>query len=299
MAAEREFRFARLVDPHQPKAYREGAIALINLGMKMEAAALVESGLQMVEEQNIELPQDDQSLVELLEKIFIDAGQTLTRESEAEQDKEKALTAVSYFDRVMTSRGTEDPDLYFDRGVAYLAAGSAVVAASEATSVVEEAKGYFLKAAENFAKARELVPDTEENAEYRKNVLFNQTQALVNAEQFDAAMESAQAYLGLDFQDSSMWRIIAMCQIETINPEAGVPALTVSNSLSQGQAVPPADATQSAEKEEAAALQEMGPPDAVYTYQEKGGAQIRVWFWKEPKKAVGFKLGLKSVEATW
>jgi hypothetical protein len=44
-AADLEFYLSRLVDATDPKAYSQGAIALINLNKKSDAAALVQEGL--------------------------------------------------------------------------------------------------------------------------------------------------------------------------------------------------------------------------------------------------------------
>lgn len=311
VAAEREFRLARLVDPKRAKAYNQGAVALIKMGQKTDAAKLVQEGLA--------LDPENKNLNELIEKIYLDAARELTQESEAqaklarelrtaeEMEKcgvtaqeavAKAEEAVEFYQRISERREHGDPNVIFDRGVARMAAASAEAVPGNADKAAITAK--FTAAAEDFSKAAEMVPaDDEQNRSFHLSALFNLAQAHINADNWEGATDAITRYLKLDCMDQSIWQLYATVLSIQEKSEGAVAALMVSKSLA-GQEVPVADAVGVAKADAAGALASLGEPGKIYTYQEQqSGNQINTWFWPEKNKVMSFILGVKNGEMTW
>ena len=78
-----------------------------------------------------------------------------------------------------------------------------------------------------------------------------------------------------------------------------VNALMMFKSLG-GSEVPLDVALQDAKGDAKAALEELGRPSNVFTYQEtSSGNQIQTWIWHDHKKAVSFILGDSQGEVAW
>ena len=288
--AELEFRLARNLDSKNVKAFSQGAIALIALDKKLDAAVLVKEGLAVDPE--------DERLNSLLEQIYIDVARELTVASEAEGDAAKAVEAVDYLDKVLQRRGGSDPDLFFERGVALLSAGTAE---SQDTTEDGESKAteLFMEAADNFGKAAELVPPEGDNLDFHTAARFNQIQALLNAKNCEMGIEAIKKYLTLNYQESGIWQSWAVCLSLEDNSTGAVAALMASKSLA-GDEISVDDVISNAKEDEKQAFDTLGRPVSVFTYQESGsGNQINTWFWPEKKKAMSFILGVKNGEMSW
>jgi tetratricopeptide (TPR) repeat protein len=283
-----EFHLARLLDPTRPLAYSQGAIALIYLDRKQEAATLVQAGLEREPE--------DKKLNDLLETIYIDAADDLIEECErsvsdgnTEEAVGKASEAVAYLDQVLERRGGGDENLIFKRGTAHLAGGSAQG---------EDGTESFKAAAADFSKAAELV-SYEDDANFHLAALFNQIQSLLKVGDCEGAIVVIKDFISKDYKDAGIWRSWAICLSEKEDPQAAVAALMLSKSL-DGEAVDVQSAVEVAKEDAAAAVQALGPPDFIRTYQEaSSGNQIESWFWIDERTAMSFILGVKNGEMTW
>jgi hypothetical protein len=300
--AELQFRLARLIDSTPPKAYSQGAIALISIDHKSEAAALVQAGLEQAP--------DDERLNTLLESIYLDAAKGLTREAEeaagggdeagAAAAVKKTEEAVEYLNKVLERRGGADADILFDRGAAKLAAGSLLQLSHEGEGIAPAAAAKFKESAADFEKSGELVKADEENRDFYLNTLFNQIQALINAEAYDPAMLKIKEYIALDAKDPAIWQMWAMGLVSKDDDSKRVMvALMASKSLA-GEALDVVETAGAAVGDAAAALKANGNPDFIYTYQDASSQdQIETWFWVNKKTAMCFILGDKSGELTW
>lgn len=295
-----QFKLARLVNPDDVKAYSQGALALINLDEKSEAASLVKAGL--------EKDPKDQSLNKLLESIYLDAAKSLTQDAEklatkpdqAAQGEAKAKEALDYLNQVLDRRGGKDPDVLFDRGTAYLALGRAIDEADTAQGVPAGAVDACMKAATDFSSAAELVPvDDPDNRDFHLAARFNEIQAYLNAEKYDETLEKIKAYAAIDPMDPAIWQMWAICLNQKGDSNGAVAALMTYKSL-KGTKVTVDDAIKTAQKDSKAALDTMGKPDAVYSYQDTGsGEVIETWIWSAKHKAVNYVLGVKNGELSW
>jgi len=297
--AELHFRLSRMINPEEVKSFSQGALALINLDRKSEAAALVKEGL--------EKDPKDPSLNKLLESIYLEAANTLVHDAEGMSEKqgkeaqgaEKAKEAIQYLDEVLERRGGKDPDVLFDRGAAYLALGRAIDKADTSDVVPPDAVDVDMKAAADFAAAAELVPPDEENKDFHLAARFNEIQAYLNAEKYDETLEKVHAYVALDPTDPAIWQMWAICMNAKSNPEGAVAAVMTYKSL-QGTKVPVADATKAPQKDAKTALDTLGKPDAAYSYQDaKSGEVIETWIWTAKRKVMNFILGKKNGELSW
>ncbi len=292
--AARQLMIARLIDPNDSRAYTQGAVVLIKADRKTEAADLVQQGLT-VDPQNEELNK-------LLQSIFVDAARKLidqVRETESgAAATAKADSALDYLNMVQEKRG-EDPNVYFDRGLANLELGSVIARGDTGEVVSPEAKARFVEAAKDFGKAAEMVPAEGENRDFHVNALFNRMQALLNAQEYDEALAAVRQYLALEPTDAVAWQSLAQVMVQRADQEGTVNALVVSKSLA-GNKIEVDQAVANAQKEEKDAVAANGNPDAVYTFQEQGsGDQINTWFWFGKKLAMSFKLGLETGRVTW
>jgi len=302
--ADFQFRLARFVDKAQIKAYSQGALALINQDKKSEAASLVQHGLEID-------PKDDQ-LNKLQESIYLDAARALVREAEdmadSQEDAPKAVDktdqALTYLNQVLEKRGGKDPDVLFDRGSAYLARGRALDEADTSDVVPPDAVDADTKAAADFAAAAELVPaDDPDNHDFHLAARFNEIQAYMNAESYDTALEKIRAYAGLDPMDPAIWQMWAVCLSKKGDSKGALSALMAYKSLNPGAGgseVPVADAVSTAKADAAAAVKELGNPDAVYSYQESGSQNvIETWIWTSKKQVRSYILGVIQGQLTW
>jgi len=299
--AELQFRLARLVDGTRPKAFSQGAIALISLDRKSEAASLVQAGLEQAP--------DDERLNTLIESIYLDAAKSLTREAEnasadrdpatAEAAVAKADAAIDYLNQVLERRGGSDADIFFDRGAAKLAAGSLIQGVHTGEGISPQASERFKAAAEDFKQAGDIAGNEGENLQFYLNCLFNQIQALMNAENYDLVMAKIKEYITLDARDPAVWQMWAIGLSSLDDSNGAVNALMASKSLA-GTELDAAESVKSAVGDAAAAAKALGSPDFVFTYQEPSSQeQIETWFWFGKKKVINFILGDKSGELTW
>lgn len=296
-----EFQIARLIDPRELKGHHQGAIALINADRKSEAAELVRKGL--------EVDPEHAALNKLLESIYVDAARGLietadgiTRDTPsgtaALAAADSARVARDFLQKVLDRR-PNDPGLYFDMGLAYLTEGIALARGDAGDSVSPEAQDRFRKAAAAFAKAAELAPAEGDSRDTHLNSLFNQIQSHLNAQDMDEAKAVVNLYLTQAPTDPAIWQFLAQVLAKKGDQEGTVMALVVSKSIA-GRTIPVADAEAGALKEEKAAFDALGAPDAVYTYQEaESGNQINSWLWYGKRTAMAFKLGLKVGEYVW
>lgn len=299
--ADVEFHVARLIDPHESRAYQQGAVALINSDRKSAAAELVRQGL-VVDPENA-------GLKKLLNSIYVDAANGLIETADrlvretpygtvAQAAADSARAAQEFLQKVLESR-SDDPTLYFDIGLAYLTEGGALAHGDSGEVVSPAAQESFRKAAVAFAKAAELAPPEGATRDTHLNSLFNEIQALINAQDNNEAHAVVNAYLKLAPADPAIWQFLAQVLVRTGDQEHTVMALVVSKSLS-GKELPVAEAQAVAIKEELDTARQMGAPDAVYTYQEaESGNQINTWLWYAKRTAVAFKVGLRVGEYTW
>ncbi len=300
-AASVEFQVARLLDPHESRAYQQGAVALINSDHKSAAAELVRQGLAVDPE--------NAGLRKLLESIYVDAANglidtadRLVREAPigtvAQAAADSARAARELLQKVLDTR-PDDPVLYFDMGLAYLTEGGALARGDSGETISPQAQECFRKAAAAFAKAAELAPPEGDTRETHLNSLFNEIQAHLSAQDLEDAKRVVGQYLNLAPADPAIWQFLAQVLAKQGDQEHTVMALVVSKSIA-GKELPVAEAQGLAIKEELEAFQKMGAPDAVYTYQEtESGNQINTWLWYAKKTAIAFKLGLKVGEYTW
>jgi tetratricopeptide (TPR) repeat protein len=300
-AASVEFHVARLIDPHESRAYQQGAVALINSDHKQAAAELVREGLA--------LDPENAGLKKLLDSIYVDAANGLIDAADrlvrdtpygtvAQAAADTARAAREYLDKVLVSR-PDDPTLYFDMGLSYLTEGGALARGDTGEGVSPAAQESFRKAAGAFAKAAELAPPDGDTRDTHLNSLFNEIQAHLNAEDLDDAKRVVGQYLSLAPTDPAIWQFLAQVLAKQGDQEHTVMALVVSKSIA-GKELPVAEAQGMAIKEELETSQQMGAPDAVYTYQEtESGNQINAWLWYAKKTAIAFKLGLRVGEYTW
>ncbi len=295
--AAKQLAIARYIDPSEVKAFTQGAVVLIKSDRKSDAASLVQEGLQ--------IDPENKELVALQESIFKDAARSLIDEIpnvEPAAGVAKADSAIAYLNQVQgkTESGGEDPNVYFELGLANLEAGTAVARADTGEGVSSAAKARFLKAADQFKQAADLVPADGENRDFHVNAMFNRMQALLYAQEWDEALAGIKAYLSLEPTDAAAWQFMAQVLIQKAgNEQDAVLALMTSKSL-QGQEISADDAITSAKPDEKAAYDRLGSPDKVYTYQvEKSDEQINVWFWFAKKQVAIFTQGTKSGELTW
>jgi tetratricopeptide (TPR) repeat protein len=292
-----QFKLARLVDASDPKAYSQGAVALISTGDEMQAAELVRQGLA--------LAPDDKSLHDLQESINLSAAQAATARSERNSSAASADTAITLLGEVLDARGGNDPNILFDRGVAYSDKAAAIAVPDSSGDVPPDLAAKAAEAnklaAADFGKAVELVP-MEQDEKFHMGALFNQFQALVNAEDVDTALPLIKEYLEHDWKDPDAWQLLARSLIQKKSENEGVAALMAAKSLSPagGKQLSLDDAIKHAEGKSADALTELGNPAAVYTYQEQqSGNQIECWFWPDKKVLRCFILGDQHGDLTW
>ncbi len=300
-SADLEFRVARLIDPKEPRAYQQGAVALINADRKSEAAELVRQGLAV--------DPAHPNLNKLLESIYVDAARGLIDEADritretpfgtvSQAGADSARVAREFLQKVLERR-PDDPGLHFDMGLAFLTEGGALSRGDTGDSIAVAAQDRFRQAAASFAKAASLAPPDGDTRDTHLNSLFNEIQAYLNAGDLDDAKRVVGDYLSLAPTDPAIWQFLAQVLAKKGDQEGTVMALVVSKSIA-GQAVPVEDAKSMAIKEEKDTSVEMGDPDAVYTYQEgESGNQINSWLWYGKKTAVAFKLGLKVGQYSW
>ena len=249
--AELEFRLGRSLDSQNVKAFSQGAIALIAMDKKLEAAELVKEGLA--------IDAEDEPLNRLIEQIYIDVARELTADAESDNDAGKAMEAVDYLDKVLERRGGSDADLLFERGVALLAAGAAA-SQSGAEDTESKATEHFLQASDNFGKAAELVPPEGENVDFHSAALFNQIQALLNAKNCELGIAVIKKYLEINFKDPAVWQWWAVCLSQQDNSTGAVAALMVSKSLEKDEILVD-DAIKNAKSDEKSSMDTLGPPD--------------------------------------
>lgn len=286
------FRLARLIDPSRAKAYSQGAIALIKLEKKAEAAELVKTGLEQAP--------DDEKLNSLLETIYIDAATDLIEKAETDNDPKPAREAIEFIDQVLERRGGEDPELIFKKGVARQVEGSATEKTEDGAGAAD-AVVLFKLSAGHFARVAELVP-YEENAELHLAALFNEVQSLLRAGNDAETIEIIKHYLALNTTDPVIWQTWAICLSQAEDTENAVAALMVYKSLNAGETgkISVEDAVANAQNDAKSALDELGQPDFVYGYQEaQSGNQIETWFWPEKRTVMSFILGVKNGEMHW
>jgi tetratricopeptide (TPR) repeat protein len=294
--AAKQLEIARLVDPFEVKAYTQGAVVLIKSDHKSAAAALVQEGLK-VDPENKELNG-------LQDSIFKDAARGLIDQissADPEAGVAKADSAIAYLKQVQDNadEGKEDPNVYFDLGLANLEAGTAIARADTGETVSPEAKVRFVKAADEFKKAADLVPVDGENREFHLNAVFNRMQALLNAQEWEQALTQIKEYLAQEPTDGAAWQFFAQALIQTKKSEEAVLALMTYKSI-EGQEISVDDAVTNAQADEKAALDQMGPPDKAYTYQDaKTGDQYNALFWFAKKQVEIFNQGRKAGELGW
>ncbi len=296
-AAAKQLAIARDIDPSDIKAYTQGAVVLIKSDRKSDAASLVQEGLK-VDPENKELNA-------LQESIFKDAARSLIGEISSVDPAAgvaKADSAIAYLNQVhgKTESGGEDPNVYFELGLANLEAGSAVARADTGEAVSSAAKARFLKAADQFKQAADLVPADGENRDFHVNAMFDRMQSLLYAREWDQALAGIKNYLSLEPTDAAAWQFMAQVLVQKAgNEQDAVLALMTSKSL-QGQEISADDAITSAKPDEKAVYDQMGRPDKVYTYQvEKSDEQVNVWFWFAKKQVAVFTQGAKSGVLNW
>jgi tetratricopeptide (TPR) repeat protein len=305
------FELARVLDASDPRAFSQGAIALINMDDKAAAADLVQQGLDLFP--------DDEKLNTLQKSIFLDAADDLTGQAEKEKNVGKAEDALGYLEKVQSKLEAPDPDILFKMGLAKMAAGGALNKdAGSGTPDSTEASARYRDAAETFAKAAALikfVPDPKTaddsgNNDFHLACRFNQVQSLFNAGDYDATIAAIKEYLALKYDDPAIWQIWTFCLQSQNRPDAAAAAIMVSKSIPVpedlqtaanrgGTEIAVADAEKNAKEDAAAALKELGPPAKVCSYQTEDGYQVDTWFWPAKRRAMSFVLGVKNGEMAW
>jgi tetratricopeptide (TPR) repeat protein len=287
-----EFELARLISPTNPKAYSQGAVALISLGRRDEAMQVVKDGLVVAP--------GNEDLEKLLNTIYQSAAEDYLQRAQENKDPAKAAEAEGLVDLLLERQG-EDANLYFLRGVLRSTRGSALMAAEPPQE--EEAKTAFHGAAEDFTKAASLVP-AEKDKQFHQDALFNRVQATVTAGEYDAAIASAKDYIAVNFAEPAVWKFMSLSLIEKQDQDQGVAALMISKSLEGGAIADTPEkiqaTVQGAAEDAGAALSQHGPPELICGYQEpSSGNQIQTWFWPAKRTAMSFILGKKNGEFTW
>jgi tetratricopeptide (TPR) repeat protein len=311
--ADLNFRLARLVDASDPRAFSQGAIALIQMGDKTAAADLVQQGL--------ELFADDEKLNSLQKSIFLDAAEELTKAGEKEKSLEKADEALKYLAQVEAKLDAPDADLLFKKGLAQMAAGGALgKPAGDTPPDTAESVARYREAAESFVEAAKLIPFSPDpvkdpvkeeervgNNDFHLACQFNRIQSLWYAEDWDGTIAAIKGYIGLKYDDAAIWTIWTYCLQTQKKSDQAAAAIMVSKSLPAspnskdpgGTEISVEDARKNAKEDAAAALKELGPPDHDYSYQTADGYQVDTWFWLAKRLAMSFVLGVKNGEMAW
>ena len=289
-AAAVEFELARVLDPKEIKAYRQGVVVLVNQGRMGEAQALIRTGLTVAP--------GDSVLTDYQKRVGADEAQALIDEAEKpETTPEKAIQLASRADSLLTESLKGDPknaNLHFDRGLARMTLGTATKDTTQSAAI-------FSQAADDFEEARKLVPAAT-NAEFYQSALYNEIQASMNANKLDESIELIREYLGLDFKDPSIWKSYAQALFLDGDQKTGAIALIVSNSIGKGSGVPVPDAVKNAGEDQKKALVDRGEPALVYAYTtDMGGKTVSVesWLWSVKKKANVYYLGKDNGEVGW
>jgi tetratricopeptide (TPR) repeat protein len=211
--ADVEFHVARLIDPHESRAYEQGAVALINSDRKSAAAELVRQGLA-VDPENAKLKK-------LLNSIYVDAANGLIETADrlvretpygtvAQAGADSARAAQGFLQKVLEGR-PDDPTLYFDIGLAYLTEGGALAHGDSGEVVSPAAQESFRKAAAAFAKAGPNWPSPKGHARHASQLLFNEIRLLSAGQRGplggERVPEPAPA-------DPAIWRFLARCWLE-------------------------------------------------------------------------------------
>ena len=290
--ANREFEIARLIDPTRPKAYHQGAIAMIQLEMKSEAAKLVQVGIEQAPE--------DKELNELLEKLYMDAARSLTLEAEEAEPAEaraKSEQAIEFL-KSLEARRPDDAEVHFEKGSAHMAFGRAVKKMDKEGEGTPEAAKAFEDGAGAYEQAASLV-DPATDRDFFLAAKMNRLLALLEKEDFGVVETAAREYLGYEALDPTVWQILAQNYAQQDNTESTFSALMVFKSL-QGEEIEVSSAESNASGDAKSALDTMGKPAAVYGSQEsESGNQIQTWFWPEQKTVVSYMLGVEQGRITW
>jgi tetratricopeptide (TPR) repeat protein len=292
-----EFQLALLVDPRNlledsktkaprnAKVYNQGAIAFINNDQQDKAAEWVQMGL--------ELSPNDKKLNELLEMIYVDAGDDFVERAEMEKDPALAMKGAEFLTEVLERRGGEDANVLFSLGLAKLTISSLL---ADTDSVQARAEG--TQGAEIFGKAAEIATPEGDNLDFYLAAKFNQIQCYLNAEEYEMALAACREYLALDCDDWRAWRITAQTYSLQDDSKQAVAALMASKSI-QGNEIQVADAKTNAQGEEAAAYGELGDPTLVFSYQDSEGNQVNTAIWCEASEIRNFILGDQVGRLTW
>lgn len=281
-SAELHFRIARLLDKSELRTYSSEAVVLMRQGKVHEAMDLVDLGL--------ESDPENERLVQIKASIVLDVARNLAEEADKDKDCEKLGQALAYYDDLL-NKDASDPNLLFERGLARLIGGT-IDCASEGQNLQQ-------MAADDFLAASALVDPEGENRQFFVDCKFNQLQAMVSAGNSEAALAVAGEYTCLDPLDPAGWQMMAPLLIDSGDQAAVVATLMMSKSLS-GSEVPVDQATGDAKSGAKEALDSLGKPDLVMTYQESSsGNQIQTWIWQQKQKAMSFILGDKQGEVSW
>ena len=291
-AAAMEFDLARRIDPTELKAYKQGAVSLINAGKKSDAAALIRQGLAIAP--------NDTSLTSMQNKVGADEARDLIKQAEDSGTKpEDAARLCAQADSLYSAKlkaDEKDANAYFDRGLGRLTWAAAVAAKDSVQSMA-----IYAKASEDFHKARGLVPATTDSTFYQSS-LYNEIQASMNAGDVGKAVDMVKEYMTYDCKDAGMWKTYAQALYLNKEQQKGAVALIISNAMSKGSEVPGADLSKNATEDAKKALDERGQPTHGYAYTEDMGGKtmsIETWVWCNKKKANVYYLGKDNGEVTW
>ena len=244
-AAAMEFQLARSVDPTDVKAWKQGAISLVNQGKKSEAAALIRQA-------QTQFSFNDSTLDNLLKRVGADEARDLIKQAEdSGTTPEQAAVLCARADSLYSAKisaDDKDANTYFDRGLGRLTWAAAVAAKDSAQSV-----GIYGKAAEDFHKAKGLTPASTDSAFYQ-SALYNEIQASMNAGDVDKAVDMVKEYMNYDCKDAGMWKTYAQALYLNKDQQKGAVALIISNAMSKGNEVPGADLSKNATEDAKKAL---------------------------------------------
>jgi tetratricopeptide (TPR) repeat protein len=282
--ADIRFRVNRMLNSKDILAYTQGAITLIRLEKSDEALALVESGL--------EIDPQDERLNTLKTSILHESARRLANQAETDDNPALLKQAIVIFDQLL-DRDPEDPNMYYERGLAALSGAGVVAKEDEAGG-----KAMYARAVADFTKAAEMVPADGENREFHVNCLFYIVQAWTNAGEVDKALEAGRDYLCLSPMDALGWQFMVINLLDRDDQTGVVSSLMMKKSL-EGEEIPVQSAVDAAKGASQEAFDTLGKPDHVHTYQEDS-TQIQTWIWLKHNKAIIFTLPAeKSGEVAW
>lgn len=283
LAAEFRFHVARLIDPNDLRAIGSEAIVKVQLEKVNEAMELVENGLAK--------NPDDERLHQIKDSIMLDVAREQSETGYTEQDCAKLADAIAMYDELL-AQAADDVNLLFERGLALLNASN--LSCNEAQKVA-----LATRSAEDFGNAAGLIAPEGDDRQFHLDCKFNQMQALAASEDMAGALKVNEDYLCLEPLDPLGWELLATTKIGADDQAGAVSALMMAKSLATDE-VPVNDAVAAAKADSKAALDAMGSPDQVWSYQEaSSGNQIQTWVWSAQKKAMSFILGQKQGEVTW